>query len=244
MERICYVVRHAESRYNAAVKSYSLTGMIGEKDHGLSTTGLDQCSSLRQRIVQAADQGDPDALAILNGPWLSSPLRRALATAALVGGATSLVALPDGREHCMAPVFARDSEGTPKTGIQRSLSRELGRDLVVDCSEIDDEYWWSVAETSASVRRRLASLLDDLYRRCKDQPAVFVGHSRVLRDLFKSFKGNDDSAVLAELGDRLVANCAVVKVSLLLEEEEEEATPGGGGVTIVKAELLFGTGFK
>jgi len=170
--------------------------------------------------------------------WLSSPLKRALATAALVRGCTSLVALPEGREHCVAPLFARDSEGTPRDAIARSLSAELGSECRVDVSKIAQERWWSVAETSGSVRRRVAALLRELYCRCEHRPAVFVGHSRVLRDMFKEH--HVDSGV--RVGDRLVANCAVLRVCLGPRGDND--SDGDDDCAILSAEFLFGTGFK
>lgn len=240
------MVRHAESRYNAAVRTLSLSAMVGERDHGLSKAGQEQCAALRQRLEAAARQGDEDACAILNAEaWLSSPLKRALATAALVGGTSLLVALPEGREHCFGPLFARDSEGTPRDAIARCLSAELGAECHVDVSKIADERWWSVAETSGSVRRRVGELLRELYCRCEHRPAVFVGHSRVLRDMFKDFSSStrfrSSCPTCPLLGDRLVANCAVLKVCLVVGNNDEE---DDCGARILSAEFLFGTGFR
>ena len=237
MERVCYVVRHAESRYNAAVKGLSLSGMVGERDHGLSEVGRSQCLLLRSRLLELAAKGDADAIAMVSGLWLCSPLRRALMTAALARGFGDrpLVALPDGREHCMAPLIARDSVGTPRRAIASQLSREVGESTPVDLSFVDSEIWWRVAESSQSVNKRIGNLLEELYKRCEHQPAVFVGHSRALRDMFKVYSENRSSCTTkcgGSLASTLVANCAVLKLVI---------TPGKN---IRKADFLFDSGYK
>lgn len=83
-QRTIYLVRHAESRYNDATKNLSIRKIVGEYDHGLSTKGVDQCIALRNRIIEAAECGDADALGIVNRDvTYSSPLSRAVLTARL-----------------------------------------------------------------------------------------------------------------------------------------------------------------
>ena len=150
-ERVVYVVRHAESRYNDAKRRWGLVGLVGETDHGLSTAGVEQCAVLRSAITTAAARGDADGEAIMaRGATLSSPLTRAILTAHLAlplrsnsdssgsggsggGGGDSAaeavahacVALADAREHCLMPLFARDSVGTHREGIGVRVAEEL-----------------------------------------------------------------------------------------------------------------------
>jgi len=146
---VLYLVRHAESWYNAAKSAWSLRRLLGEVDHGLSPKGAEQCARLRGAVIEACSRGDPDALAIAGRrATLASPLTRALLTAHLGlplgageeeggleggrggggGGRASphvLIALAEAREQCMMPVFARDSVGVPRDQIETRVRAEL-----------------------------------------------------------------------------------------------------------------------
>jgi phosphohistidine phosphatase SixA len=113
--RTVYLIRHAESRYNEAKKEWNLKGLVGERDHPLSDTGIAQCARLHLTLQTAAASGDENAQAIISREkTLSSPLCRAI----LTGQAPPhVVAIAQAREHCMMPVFARDSIGTPRDAI-------------------------------------------------------------------------------------------------------------------------------
>ena len=82
VRRTAYLVRHAESRYNRAIKNWDLMSVVGERDHGLTATGLAQCRKLHDCIFNA-DSADAQALRAPNRITLSSPLCRALLTAHL-----------------------------------------------------------------------------------------------------------------------------------------------------------------
>lgn len=146
--RVVYVVRHGESRYNVGMhrlKRLRLGGlveMLGERDHGLSPLGVQQCLSLRAAILRAAaaaaaaaaegGEDAADALALeARTSTLASPLCRAVLTAHLalpLGGLVHHVkALPEGRECCMVQLFARDSEGSRRSEIQSRVCSELER---------------------------------------------------------------------------------------------------------------------
>lgn len=209
--RIVYLVRHAESRYNAAMKSRSLSRLIGERDHGLSENGRSQCEHLCQKILVAAEHGDPDALAIISRKvTYSSPLSRAVCTAylsfppqkqssSLSQTANPVVVLPDAREHCMMRLFARDSEGTAKSALQEKVEKELAEEqgtVVIDTTHVSREQWWTIGESQRSIDDRLAQLLDFLYskappidgKKSPDEAAVvLVTHSRVIRAAMRSF---------------------------------------------------------
>lgn len=234
--RTVYLIRHAESRYNAGVKGLSISALVRERDHGLSERGFEQCRELRSKLESRLAVKDADAAAIIAADALSSPLRRALQTAYLGLGKQRLVVLPEGREHCAVPVFARDSVGTPRSSIQRELRRELGgADVDVDVSRIDTEQWWTVAEPSASIRNRLRGLLLDLHNRAYAQPIVYVGHSRIIRELFRQY-----GAPHPDFQMRIVENCAVIKLNIAI-------TPTEGGIddpVVQDASFLFDTSFR
>lgn len=234
--RTVYLIRHAESRYNAGVKGLSLSALVRERDHGLSERGVEQCQELRSKLESRLKVKDADAAAITAADALSSPLRRALQTAYLGLGKQRLVVLPEGREHCAVPVFARDSVGTPRSSIQRELRRELGgADVDVDVSKIECEQWWTVAEPSASIRNRVRGLLLDLHNRAYTQPIVYVGHSRIIRELFRQY-----GAPHPDFQVRIVENCAVIKLNVAI-------APTEGGIddpVVQDATFLFDTSFR
>jgi len=245
--RVVYVVRHAESRYNAGVRAWSLRALMQERDHGLTPRGRAQCAALRGTLETAASAGDADAAAMAAAQRLSSPLRRALATAALAiptadcPNGTVITALPDAREQCLAPLFARDSEGTPKSHIADAFQAELARAqfseetsslgakdeeasvvapptdhecFSLDLDAIEAEEWWEVAESDAAVARRVGSLLVELYRRAERGAPVFVGHSRAIRHMFRAAASAPGVVVDPAFSAARLANCAVVKVVL------------------------------
>ncbi|KAJ8609839.1 hypothetical protein CTAYLR_008126 [Chrysophaeum taylorii] len=232
-ERTVYLIRHAESRYNAGAKAYSLAALLRECDHGLSSRGLEQCLALRSSIERWRASRDRDAVAIAKAEPLASPLRRALQTAHLALGASRVVALPDGREPCAAPVFARDSVGTARSLIEAELRREVGSRVDVDTRAIDLEEWWTVAESTASVDRRLRRLLLDLHARAAAAPCVYVGHSRAIREIFRRFAQEPD---YADFHANLVANCAVLKLRVGVAHNDDPV--------ILGANFLFGTTFQ
>lgn len=231
--RTVYLIRHAESRYNAGVKSYSLRALLRETDHGLSPRGVEQCRELRQTLEARLAAKDKDAAAIAAAEALASPLRRALQTAHLALGATQLVALPEGREHCAMPVFARDSVGTPRSTIESALRRELGGspDLIVDVGRIQEEEWWTVGEVSEAIEARLRGLLVALHDRAQARPAVFVGHSRAIREIFRLF-----GAPHPDFQRRIVENCAVLKLYVALEAADAPV--------VLDASFVFDSNFR
>mmetsp|Transcript_49264 Transcript_49264/g.130494 ORF Transcript_49264/g.130494 Transcript_49264/m.130494 type:complete len:260 (-) Transcript_49264:250-1029(-) len=246
--RYVYLVRHAESRYNVGVRNRNVWVMVKEKDHGLSPEGVEQCRQLSERITQAAADGDTHATAILGrSETLSSPLCRAVVTGHLAlprtGSRHLVTLLPDGREQCMMAVFARDSEGTPRSKIESRVLEELGElgvtsdTLDLSLEQMPTEKWWVVHEDDASMRARADRLLRDLYSESERKTTIFVGHSRSVRHLFRSFGGEFKASQLgAQFATTAIQNCAVLLVSLARGSEDE--TP-----SIVGAEFLFGTTF-
>lgn len=241
--RTVYLIRHGESRYNAGVKQRSLLALVGEKDHGLSQRGVEQCLALRARIQERLAVGDEDALAISGAAEaLSSPLRRALQTAHLALGSSRLVALADGREHCAFPVLSRDSVGTRRSLLEDELKKELPQ-VSVDVSSIDKEVWWTVAERSQSVQQRLNRLLLDLHQRAEEQPAVFVGHSRAIREIFRQFAPDPDGydeqqrQQHHDFKTRIVENCAVVKLKVGRSHDDDSPV-------VLDARFVFDSSFR
>jgi len=251
--RTVYIVRHAESRMNVAMETWSLYGMVSERDHGLSAHGVQQCEDLRAKIEQARDLGDADAVAIASRTCtLSSPLCRAVVTGhlALPSVAGPAVVLPDGAERCFVRFFSRDSVGTRRSALAAKVSEELrllgaARPAPeVDVSAVSEEKWYVIGESAESASERMKSLLRELFARAAGPgSAVFVGHSCVLRQLFEENCSAEFAAT--ETGSGLktkhLQNCAVLRVSLARESADGE---GGEAVRVVDAAFVFGTGLK
>ena len=263
--RIVYLMRHAESRYNQAVQQWDVAKMVGETDHGLSTRGLAQCRTLQTRIGRD-DASDEDAskLRSSNRMTVSSPLCRAILTAhlALPPCPNPIIALPEAREHCMVPLFSRDSEGTSAPRLPSHVCSELSELIRVagsgpaeleapappplDLSRLPaDKKWWTVAEAGSSVDSRLGAALRalaDVADAHEDAATVLVGHSHAMRRLFRNhateaFKG---TKLGRRLGEEVVANCAILRVRLEDVAGASRNTPP----SITDAELLFGSTFK
>lgn len=109
--------------------------------------------------------------------------------------------------------------------------------LDLSLQQMPSEKWWVVHEDDASIRARADLLLRDLYSESERQTTIFVGHSRSVRQFFRSFGGEFKASQLgAQFVTTAVQNCAVLLVSLARGSEDE--TP-----SIVGAEFLFGTTF-
>jgi len=247
-ERTVYLVRHAESRYNAAVKNLNLFGIMRETDHGISLTGVDQCCTLATAIRNANESKDVDAIDICNRVnTLSSPLCRTIKTAILalpsVDGPITLVS--DGREpiHKGSSLFMRDSIGSYRSKIKSKVNQELS---IIQCDqnlpELDlsrlEEVWWTVGEPDSSLKERIKRLLLQLYETAAQPSAtVFIGHSRIIRFLFQECASEkfSETKLCMHLQEKFVQNCALLRVKLKPLQETK--------ITIVDAEFLFGTGF-
>jgi broad specificity phosphatase PhoE len=117
------------------------------------------------------------------------------------------------------------------------------------------EVWWSEdAESGDVLQARLKALLADMHvlatnaaaaaAAAPSPPAVVVlsTHSLVIRRLFKlmaqeqAAAGEASSALLTQLGESSISNCAAVAVTL-------ELKPDGSARMIGAPRLLFGTNF-
>ena len=263
--RSIYLIRHAESRYNRAIKQRSLVKMIGETDHGLSVQGLAQCRSLQDRILKATQCADAQALQATNRVTVSSPLCRAILTAHMALPPThgAIVALPEAREHCMLPLLSRDSEGTLASRLQQHVASELvelvcGADCGLDkkeppqppCLDLShlppDQKWWTVAEGGHAVGLRIGTALRkiaDIADAAPDAPTVLVGHSHAMRRIFSTYSTAEfaDTPIGRRLGRELVENCAVIRVRL---KDQDGTGVHGAPPRVVDAELLFGSNFR
>lgn len=250
-QRTVYLVRHAESRYNAAVKSLNLYRIINGNDHAITLSGLDQCRELETAILNAKESNDEDAMNICNREiTLSSPLCRSIETAILalpkVDGPVKLI--PEGREiiHKGYSYVMRDSVGSQRSEIKSNLKKELSMKKCdhqnipeLDVSDLEGEVWWTLGESNESFKERIKRLLFKLYEiSAQESATVFVGHSRVIRCFFQqcASKKLSETDIGINLQERFIQNCGVLRIKLKVLEEK--------GIVIEDADFLFGTGFK
>lgn len=261
--RTVYLVRHAESRWNAAWRRLNIAAMMTERDHGLTVAGVDQSSSLAGALLAR-----PIALASPGAVLASSPLCRALQTATIalcasgVPSPAQIIVLPDARESGGRLGFGRDSAGTPvetlvdnllnelrASGAKKAAAKlrrgEIALDLSRLCAlECKGRTWWLPLETAAGKRARLRRLLAELFRLAESGDGavaprvVVVSHSYLIRDLLREHVDEGApfaaSEARARLARKTVSNCAVLALEL--------ASVGGNGgdeaPRIVSARLL------
>jgi broad specificity phosphatase PhoE len=259
--RTVYLVRHAESRWNAAWKRLNVAAMLRETDHGLTVVGVDQAGTLAAVLL-----APPISIAQPGAQLASSPLCRALQTAAVAvvaarpTDAVRICTLPDARESGGRLGFGRDSAGTPTGELVDNLLRELHGSgahaaaaalkrgaVSLDMSALEREgapaQWWLPLESKADRHLRLRRLLAELFRLAESgalaQGAptrlVLVSHSFLIRDLCREHVDERapfaQSALRATLAKKTVANCAVLALDLAQEAGET-------GALIVGARLL------
>jgi broad specificity phosphatase PhoE len=244
--RTVYVVRHAESRWNAAWQRLNVAAMMAETDHGLTVVGVDQAGTLAGVLLAS-----PISLARPGARIASSPLCRALQTATVAVAAANvrdpvaILVLPDARESGGRLGFGRDSAGTPTHEIVANLDRELraagaeaaaaalrrgdvSLDLRVLEVSANSPNWWLPLESKAEKRARLRRLLGELFRLAAPAEGedgaptrlVLMSHSYLMRDLFRDHVDESSRFARSDLRERLarkaVPNCAVLAIDLAL----------------------------
>jgi broad specificity phosphatase PhoE len=187
-----------------------------------------------------------------------------------------MLTLPSAREHCFVPLFSRDSEGMLAAGLEAHVQSELARappapdgsidalpPPTLDLSRLGDGPWWTVGESAERVAARLGDTLRELVAAADEAAAkaaadgsstppvvALVGHSHAIRRMLSTYAAPSfaASAEGQQLCSRLIANCAVVRVTL---EDDPEAPPAGASARglpppprITHGALLFGTTFR
>jgi len=193
----------------------------------------------------------------------TSPLTRAVETAALAlrglpaySASGRIGLLPDGRE--IASVWGVDSTGgaatdkaigaravqelrrvapTAEGGAEVAAALEGGT-LTLDSKGLCSGHWCARDKSTAHVAARQARLLEALHAQAVDggAPAVFVGHSKLFRRLFRKATSASFCSSNPNLAKRLrhskIGNCAVLAVDLRKD-------PNTSTVTIVAARPVF-----
>ena len=211
-----FLIRHGESKWNAAKRHHNVYKLMKENDHPLNEAGYRQACIL-QKALRAALAAPPAEGAPLSaaqqmanaGAFWASPLTRALQTA-LVGllpileHGKTLELRANAREKknfagmdCIglatgAKCFARalaELKGLDQSdgGPGRAELDALSR-LSVDPGEVEEEWWTkgADAESDSSAEMRLDELLHQA-EHCAADKIVMVGHSHFYREFFRRY---------------------------------------------------------
>lgn len=224
--------------------------MLSQVDHALTPEGVRQARRLRELVAGARAAADPDAELFLDPSTrvFSSPLKRAVSTAAVaLGPARRIALLPDARELAW-PLAGPDSLGAAVGGrIAEAALDALGphdarygegplREALaasIDASAAQHRWWPGLRESRRAVEDRLASLLTAQLLPSGCRASVLVCHSLLIREAFASRASPGLAAkepeLLAQLRTRKLENCGVVRIEL-----------DAGGL-ITSAALAFGS---
>lgn len=151
-EQFIFLVRHAESRWNAAQGGAKLVAMYKEQDHGVSLRGREQAEQLRHEILRAAGPGGGDSWTSRfwnAGAIVTSPLTRAIQT--------SIIALRDvlatGTGELVVMKAARERRGLGGADTVGAASGDAIRDRVraeLDLLYPGQENWEEALSPAAS----------------------------------------------------------------------------------------------
>ncbi|KAJ9446206.1 hypothetical protein DIPPA_20957 [Diplonema papillatum] len=202
------LMRHGESRWNAAKSTGGTTGVVDrlkETDHGLSATGFDQ-SSLCCAAVDAAMHEDSDLGDLFRKVDFvySSPLTRAVQTAIIAVNPIlrNIEKRAITRKPCLLTRYAREKRNYGGRDTHGSV---MGDDIVfrvrneteklydgpvpntihfphIDTSQVDLKWWNDTAETKDEFKMRLDELTN-VIRWSQHETILIIGHSHCFRGL-------------------------------------------------------------
>ncbi|GAB5371806.1 hypothetical protein AAMO2058_001611400 [Amorphochlora amoebiformis] len=231
-----YLIRHAQSKWNAAKREFDLVTAFGIRDHGLTKIGANQAETLRKRSMSRCEYGSEQGEAYANfyqaQKVYTSPLSRAVESAVLAlrdhkcVKQDGIYLLADVREK--RTLMGMDCTGQFKgkeilAHVQKEFKELLGevQDTIKDVSILPNDaehLWWSTkAESSMGFRSRLDEAMKNIiYDQAKS--IVVVCHSMVIREIFKRYLSPDffreDFALGSDLSNEKVQNMAVVGARL------------------------------
>jgi len=206
-EKYLFLVRHAESVWNAALAdgASSLVREMWDRDHPLSEVGADQAESLRQRMSNgfpSDPQEDSAVTKCFYDHFLASrelvycsPLLRALQTAHLafssLDGWGQIRLLKDAREQYNY-VIERDCLGVASG--DRLVDRAVKADSRledarprIDVSDCMDRWWSDAPERMSELEVRQKALWSRLLNEDPRGSRTLVTHSNLIRALLLRF---------------------------------------------------------
>lgn len=253
-KKFLYLIRHGQSKWNAAKREYDLITAFGIKDHGLTAKGANQAEELHQRIKTQLAEGKLDEMSDLYRNFFqgavayASPLSRATESAIIALRAhpgvkkSGIRLMADARERRM--LIGKDCIGQFRgSRIQAHVNDEL--EEIFDGTVPEDmknvkivpndsvHMWWnSKAESEENFSKRIDALMQNIIH-STDTAIVLVCHSMVIRHIFKKYLSPDfhreDESLAYDLANSKLQNMGVV--GALLDCSKLQA--------IQKAALMF-----
>lgn len=211
-QRVVYLVRHGQSRWNEAQKRRDVVGLVRRVDHQLTGLGVRQARALSSHLSDLSGSAAPSSskdnglggMLGVDAVWCS-PLSRAVQTALLgltpvllrkspTDSPATLVLKPVLREKKNLGGLDTIGSRRGQACVDRAL-RSFGRSVThaelagmrrveVDTSEAERRWWNTGVETRRAVRRRIRRLLAKI-QASPHQSIVLVGHSHYFRELFR-----------------------------------------------------------
>eukprot|EP01062_Namystynia_karyoxenos_P037336 TRINITY_DN2717_c0_g1_i9.p1 TRINITY_DN2717_c0_g1~~TRINITY_DN2717_c0_g1_i9.p1 ORF type:complete len:2514 (+),score=494.95 TRINITY_DN2717_c0_g1_i9:447-7544(+) len=244
-----YLVRHGQSRWNAAKAAgrRGVMDMMKETDHPLSAAGRQQAEALRAAVEHAIAQGSDITRTTR---VLASPLTRAVQTAIIgMGPVITRTRRPlwltrwarekrnVGGRDTTGVAYGADIVKRIRTQTERLYAgspQEAARlmECGIDVSEVPMKWWDESAEAKDAFRARIAELTG-VMRYLPDEALVIVGHSHCFRSLVSALCHPQAELIglsHQELRERKLCNCGVMRVTLDFSK---------GDQPLVRAELVF-----
>jgi len=252
-EKWLYLIRHGQSKWNAAKREFDLLTAFGIIDHGLTKLGAQQAEELRQKLKepQFARTDNPMYTGFYNANKVySSPLTRAVESAVLALRDHPQVKndgihlLADAREKrslmgmdCTGQFRGKDIIPHIHSEFKDLFGEEMGDDVKnVDIRPNDSVHrWWnSKGESRSAFAERIDQMMKNIMYDDSDS-VIVVCHSMVIRHIFKSYLSPDfsrkDEITAHDLAFEKLQNIGVA--GMLIDRTKFEC--------IQRAALMFGS---
>eukprot|EP00299_Pterocystis_sp_00344_P011212 c5188_g1_i1.p1 GENE.c5188_g1_i1~~c5188_g1_i1.p1 ORF type:complete len:632 (+),score=159.57 c5188_g1_i1:25-1920(+) len=238
-EKLLFVIRHGESKWNRAMMEKDIYALLSSTDHPLNERGVAQAEQLQQTVLReqfytnSGQLKDPLIEDFINAEVVfSSPLTRAIQTALIsttpiLHKLERLVLMPNAREK--RNLGGQDSSGKvtgqairdramaelAKVGYKPEIFRDLG--ISIDTDEVDHHWWDSIKESKIALQQRLDEFMNQI-RWLPQNRIILVGHSHFFREIFRNYLHPSFALSNPELASNLcshvIENCGVACLKL------------------------------
>mmetsp|Transcript_19248 Transcript_19248/g.38926 ORF Transcript_19248/g.38926 Transcript_19248/m.38926 type:complete len:1095 (+) Transcript_19248:117-3401(+) len=206
-EKWVYLIRHGQSKWNAAKRDFDLLTAFGIIDHGLTKKGADQAASLREKIRSEKFISESKTNPMYSHFYkadkvFSSPLTRAVESAVLAlrdhdsVSSNGILLMADAREK--RTMMGMDCTGQFRgkeivTHIHNEFKQIFNGEVKDDIKKVKVDpndsihFWWNTkGESSSGFAERIDNVMKNLMY--EDSSAmILVCHSMVIRHIFKTY---------------------------------------------------------